>query len=73
MRRQFCIKESASVHTGNSRKGADIMRKNGWLLLLVLLCVAFLVSCGKDKNVQEEKGELVRTETEGHSLLSPSL
>ena len=49
------------------------MRKNGWLLLLVLLCVAFVVSCGKEKNVQEEKGELVRTETEGHSLLSPSL
>ena len=24
------------------------MRKRGWILLLVLLCVAFLISCGKD-------------------------
>lgn len=42
------------------------MHKKGWILLLILLCVAFLVSCAK-KNQQnpEEMGELVRAETEG--------
>ena len=42
------------------------MHKKGVILLLILLCVAFLVSCAK-KNEQNpaEMGELVRTETEG--------
>ncbi|MDO4276442.1 MAG: hypothetical protein Q4D16_22490 [Eubacteriales bacterium] len=44
------------------------MRKNAWMLLLILICVAFLVSCGK-KNVQDmEKGELVRVEVVGGNL-----
>lgn len=41
------------------------MRKRGWILLLVLLCVAFLMSCGKDTEPDEAKGELVRIEREG--------
>lgn len=49
------------------------MRKNGWMLLLVLLCVAFLVSCGKGNREQTEKGELVRMETEGDFLSSLSV
>ena len=40
------------------------MRKRGWILLLVLLCVAFLISCGKDTEPDEAKGELVRSERE---------
>lgn len=38
------------------------MRKNGWILFLLLLCVAFLVSCGKREHTEPEKGELVRVE-----------
>ncbi|MDD5804944.1 hypothetical protein ACTQWG_17420 [Blautia sp. HCP3S3_H10_1] len=41
------------------------MRKRGWILLLVLLCVAFLMSCGKAAEPDEAKGELVRMEREG--------
>lgn len=42
------------------------MQKNGLILLLILLCLAFLVSCAKkDGQDLEEKGELVKTETEG--------
>lgn len=41
------------------------MRKKGWILLLVLLGVAFLMSCGKDTEPDEAKGELVRIEMEG--------
>ena len=41
------------------------MRKKGWILLLVLLGVAFLMSCGKDMEPDEAKGELVRIEREG--------
>ena len=41
------------------------MRKKGWILLLVLLCVAFLMSCGKDTEPDEAKGELVKIEREG--------
>ena len=41
------------------------MRKKGWILLLVLLGVAFLMSCGKDTEPDEAKGELVRIEREG--------
>nr|WP_295307287.1 hypothetical protein [uncultured Blautia sp.] len=41
------------------------MRKKGWILLLVLLCVAFLMSCGNDTEPDEAKGELVRIEREG--------
>ena len=40
------------------------MRKKGWILLLVLLGVAFLMSC-KDMEPDEAKGELVRIEREG--------
>ena len=42
------------------------MRKRGWILLLVLLCVAFLMSCGKNTEPDEAKGELVRIEKEGY-------
>ena len=38
------------------------MRKKGWVLLLVLLSVAFLMSCGKGTEPDEAKGELVRIE-----------
>lgn len=38
------------------------MYKNGWILLLILLCVAFLVSCGKKEAQGQEMGELVRAE-----------
>ena len=38
--------------------------KRGWLLLIVLLCVAFLISCGKKTEPDEAKGELVRIERE---------
>lgn len=38
------------------------MFKNGWLLFLVLLCVAVLVSCGKSRMIDYENGELVKTE-----------
>ena len=38
------------------------MRKKGWILLLVLLGVAFLMSCGKDTEPDESKRELVRIE-----------
>lgn len=41
------------------------MRKKGWFLLLVLLCVAFLMSCSKETEPDEAKGELVRIEREG--------
>ena len=41
------------------------MRKKGWILLLVLLGVAFLMSCGKDTEPDEAIGELVRIEREG--------
>ena len=41
------------------------MRKKGWILLLVLLGVAFLMSCSKDTEPDETKGELVRIEREG--------
>lgn len=40
----------------------NYMRKKGWILLLVLLGVAFLMSCGKDTEPDEAKGELVRIE-----------
>ena len=43
------------------------MRKKGWILLLVLLGVAFLMSCGKDTEPDEAKGELVRIEREAVS------
>lgn len=41
------------------------MNRNAWILLLVLICVAFLVSCGKKDPTDAEKAELVRTETPG--------
>lgn len=33
--------------------------KKGWIFLLVLLCVAFLVSCGKKNDETGQAGELV--------------
>lgn len=36
--------------------------RNGWIMLLVLICVAFLVSCGKKSETASEKGELVQVE-----------
>ena len=44
---------------------SEFMRKKGWILLLVLLGVAFLMSCSKDTEPDEAKGELVRIEREG--------
>lgn len=41
------------------------MHKQGMILLLVLLCVAFLVSCGKKQTAELKQGELVKIETEG--------
>lgn len=41
------------------------MWKKGWILLLILLMVAFLISCGKDTEPDEAKGELVKIEREG--------
>ena len=41
------------------------MNRNAWILLLVLICVAFLVSCGKKDPTNTEKAELVRTEAPG--------
>lgn len=38
------------------------MRKNGWILFLVLLCVAFFVSCGRKTEIDTEDGELVKVE-----------
>ena len=46
------------------RRGVCEMLRNGWLLFLVLLCVAFLVSCGKSGTTEIENGELVKVETE---------
>lgn len=42
------------------------MQKNGVILLIVLLCVAFLVSCTKKDTAELKQGELVRIETEGN-------
>lgn len=42
------------------RTGA--LRKKGWILLLILLCVAFLISCAGNKEEEREKAELVRIE-----------
>ena len=42
------------------------MQKNAVILLIVLLCVAFLVSCGKKQTAEANQGELVRIETEGN-------
>lgn len=41
------------------------MRRNGVILLLILICVACLVSCGKKENRDTSQGELVRIEAEG--------
>lgn len=38
------------------------MFRNGWLLFLALLCVAFLVSCSKNGTADLENGELVKVE-----------
>ena len=60
---------TAAGNRSNFRKNVPkgkgcFMRKKGWILLLVLLCVAFLMSCGKNKEPDEAKGELVRSERE---------
>lgn len=44
--------------------------RNGVILLLILLCVAFFVSCGKKEHVPEAQRELVKVEMEGYSSLS---
>lgn len=41
------------------------MRRNGVILLLILICVACLVSCGKKEHKDTSQGELVRVEAEG--------
>ncbi|MDO4307563.1 MAG: hypothetical protein Q4C77_12065 [Eubacteriales bacterium] len=46
------------------------MQKNGVILLIILLCVAFLVSCGKRDTAEQKQGELVKIETEGEWPLS---
>lgn len=38
------------------------MFRNGWILFLVLLCIAFLVSCGKEKTAEISQGELIKRE-----------
>lgn len=38
------------------------MQKKGWILFLILLCVAFLVSCGRKEYTEQERGELVKEE-----------
>ena len=45
------------------RKGADSMYRNGVILLIVLFCVACLISCGKKEVSEPEKSEFVRIET----------
>ena len=58
---------------GNDERGllenGDFYEKKRLDLLLVLLCVAFLISCGKDTEPDEAKGELVRTEQEGYPMV----
>lgn len=41
------------------------MNRNAWILLLILLCVAFLVSCQKKETADTDKAELVRIEAPG--------
>lgn len=65
-----CIEWNSFVYTmskkiSGMKKGMNIMRKNAWMLLLILICVAFLVSCGKKNTQDTEKGELVRVEAFG--------
>ena len=38
------------------------MQKKGWILFLILLCVAFLVSCKGKEDTETDSGELVRVE-----------
>lgn len=40
------------------------MQKKGWILFLILLCVAFLVSCKGKADTETERGELVRVEAQ---------
>lgn len=40
------------------------MKKKGWILLLVLVCVAFLVSCGKKASSDDRQSELVWSQAE---------
>lgn len=46
------------------------MQRKGWILFLILLCVAFLVSCGRKEYTEKERGELVKAEAlkEGFGL-----
>ena len=51
-----------------------LMRKRGWILLLILLMVAFLMSCGKKEEPDGGIGELVRIQWEGATeAVVPSL
>lgn len=36
--------------------------RTGWIMLIVLLCAAFLISCGKKEDGTTQRGELVRAE-----------
>lgn len=36
--------------------------QKGWILFLALLCVAFLVSCGKHETRDMENSELIKSE-----------
>ena len=40
------------------------MKKKGWILLLVLVCVAFLVKKKKKASGDDRQGELVRSQAE---------
>ena len=71
MHRKIHLEHNEDIR-GNDERGLlenGDMRKRGWILLLVLLCVAFLISCGKDTEPDEAKGELVRTEQEGYPMV----
>lgn len=45
-------------------RGVWKMLRNGWLLFIVLLLIAVLVSCGKKKDLNVENGELIKIESE---------
>ena len=47
------------------------MQKKGWILFLILLCVAFLVSCKGKEDTETERGELVRVEAQEEGLGLP--
>ena len=72
MHRKIHLEHNEDIR-GNDERGllenGDFYEKKRLDLLLVLLCVAFLISCGKDTEPDEAKGELVRTEQEGYPMV----